>query len=146
MFVILWVAAAFSAVPDEVAQRLRLRDGWGGCDAVWALGSADEVRDALADQTRASMPPWAPMRAATCLAARADDEKIRPILKSWVADPAVPGLARITLAILDRFPEADAVETVRSAMALDLPLVRGEVKKAVETSVHPGVRALSNQK
>lgn len=143
MWLLFSVLSAFAAVPDDVAAKMRLRDGWGGCDAVWALGSADEVRDALVAQTAVRMPPWTPMRAATCLADHADDAKIRPILMSWVADPETPGFAKLTLARLDRFPEAEAKATIETALKLDVPLIRADLRAAIATSAHPSVKALA---
>ena len=139
-------ALGWASVADEVALKMRARDGWGDCEAVWALGDATAVRDALAAQVTVQLPPWAAMRAAACLAERPEDPQVRLLMVGWTADAATPGLARVTLTRLERLPEADALRAAQQTLALDLPPLRRHVRRAIEQSPYATVRSLADLK
>jgi hypothetical protein len=142
----LWSALGWAAVADEVALKMRARDGWGDCEAVWALGDRASVRDALAAQVSVPLPPWAAMRAAACLAERPEDPQVRTLMVSWTADAASPGLARVTLSRLERLPEADALRAAQQTLALDLVPLRRHLRRALDQSPYASVRALADLK
>jgi hypothetical protein len=55
-------------------------------------------------------PPWVSMRAAACVAARADEPEADAAIRAWIADPALPGLALVVAWSMDAMPEAAAAE------------------------------------
>jgi hypothetical protein len=133
-------------VHDALWRQLLARDGFVGCDAVWALGEAPVVRAELIAATKASQPPWAPMRAAACVAERAgtDDVALAEVSR-WMADPAVPGLALVAVDALDGWTEARALPIAKLASAR-LPTDRVFARyapRSLAASHHPAVRALS---
>lgn len=146
---IAWLVSAALAgegVHDALWRELLARDGFAGCDAVWALGPEDVVRSELIAATKVARPPWAPMRAATCVAARAatDDVALAEV-KGWMADPAVPGLALVVVGALDAWPEARALPVAKVAAArvgTDTVFAR-HAPQALAASPHASVRALA---
>jgi hypothetical protein len=85
------------------------------CAEVEALAS--DPLDALRTVVEhASMPPWAPMRAAHCIATR-HAEAARADLLAWVSDEQTRGLALQLLGELDEVDPAVAVDVARAALA-----------------------------
>lgn len=129
---------------------------WPGTDAELQLYRALAVRDpepvcaeveALVPEPVASlamiaedipMPPWAGMRAASCLA-RGHAEAAEGKLRDWVVAEEGTGLAILVLQHLDQMPEPVAVELVRDA--LEGPWAQ-EASDAAAGSDRPAVRAL----
>ncbi len=60
-------------------------------------------------------PPWAPMRAAECLQ-RNHAVEVRDDLLRWVSDPALKGLGRQTVSLLDVLSDDLAVVVGREAL------------------------------
>jgi hypothetical protein len=60
-------------------------------------------------------PPWAPMRAANCLAKRPTEAA--SLVAPWWSDPAVAGLADVLLLALHTWPEEVATEAATQALA-----------------------------
>lgn len=150
MILSLWVSLSFAGEPsvhDALWRQLLLRDGFPGCAGVWALGDSNVVRDELIAATKASRPPWAPMRAATCVAERAStDEVALAEVSRWMADPAVPGLALVAIGELDSWTEARALPVAKlaSARVLTDPVFARHATRTLAASQHVAVRALAN--
>jgi len=65
--------------------------------------------------THATAPPWAPMRAASCLVERHATE-VQSDLERWVSDEATLGLGIQTLGQLDLMPEDVAIAVANKAL------------------------------
>lgn len=110
------VAQDWTPTPEQTAvyRALSARDPLP-CTEIEALAS--EPLDALrAVVEHASMPPWAPMRAAQCIASGHATEA-REDLVSWVSQERTRGLALLVLAELDDMDRAVALEVARAAIA-----------------------------
>lgn len=95
----------------DVAAALSPRHVVGApCDAVAALGPPEVVLAALLDAVATvTMPPWVGTRAARCVVARMDTTpEAADAARTWLMDPAQPGLALIVVDHLDALPK-DAV-------------------------------------
>jgi hypothetical protein len=104
-----------SAEEQAVYEALSIRDPAPDCAAVEAL--AAEPRAALlAVVEHASMPPWAPMRAAHCLTTR-HTEASKGELLAWMSQEETRGLALLVMAELDGLAEPIAVELAQAALA-----------------------------
>ena len=99
---------------DAVYRALSLRDPQS-CEQVESLAT-EPVAVLLTVVDKAQMPPWAPLRAATCLAA-GHGEAVRDELLSWVGSLETKGLAYVVLEQLDKMPEALAAELAAAALA-----------------------------
>jgi hypothetical protein len=106
---------SFSLETQAVYKALSVRDPEPECAAVEAL-SATPAQTLLEVVEHASQPPWAGMRAATCLIL-GHGEAMAPTLASWVQDPDRRGLALLVLDQLDQLPEAQALELAQQALA-----------------------------
>lgn len=129
-----------SVDPDEMAKVVRALSSRDpvSCSTIEAL-AADPVPVLLAVVEQVSMPPYAPMRAATCLI-DAHAAKIQPQLEQWVVQPELKGLGRLVLGSLDRMPAEVSVPVVRRALAEGSdPALAAERAAAAST---PEIRAL----
>lgn len=142
-----WSFAGDPGVHDALWHQLSLRDGFGGCEGVWALGEPAVVRGELIAATQVAQPPWAAMRAAACVAERAGtDDVALAAVSGWMADPAVPGLALVAIGALDGWTEARALPVARLASArvsID-PVFARHAPRALAASQHAAVRSLGN--
>ncbi|MEN9787240.1 MAG: hypothetical protein RLZZ299_2504 [Pseudomonadota bacterium] len=121
-----------------------------------ALGRALAARDpmpcaALPDSDAATLlawadaevgPPWASMRAATCLTERFPEDAARAAI-AWTADPGRQGLVLAVLDVSRALPEDAEVRLARAALAA--PHLRARAIRALRTSPHPDVRVLAEQ-
>lgn len=105
-------------VHDAVYHELSQRHA-SGCDALWSIGSEEEVRDALVTvASEATMPPWAPVNAARCLVPRfASDPIVEEQVKGWMSDPSLGGLALIVVQNLDEVEESSAIRIAELAVS-----------------------------
>jgi len=110
-------------------------------EVLQVVPDADPVATWLYVVETVSMPPYAPMRAGSCLVEDHAADAAEPIV-GWIRDPAKEGLARMVLAKLDRLPEAVAVGVVRAG--LDGPLAE-DFAEAARNSEQPAVRALVSE-
>lgn len=130
------------SVADAV-ERAMVSRGQPDCGAVLALGPSETVRDALVSNTTRSMPPWAPLRAAECLAdLSATDDVALAQVQRLVALPDQPGFALAIVPHLDAIPEARAVELARAALSNPSPALKTRLPRSLGTSTHAAVRAL----
>jgi hypothetical protein len=149
MFLAFALAVA-SLAGDDLAtslnRSLSVRDGFVGCDAVWASGDGAAVRDALIAATRETLPPSVPMRAAECLLGKAGEDPVAlDLARAWMKDPAVSGFALLVVQHLDGLPEPTAVELAQLAVdraATDARFAR-YAPRSLEASQHEGVRAMA---
>ena len=126
-----------SAEEEAVYRALSVRDPVPSCEEVESLAT-DPVATLLVVVERASMPPWAGMRAAECLTSR-HSEAIAEEIKAWVAQEETRGLAYLALNNLDDMPEALALEV--ASVALAGPLADSAATR-IERSEVPSVKAL----
>jgi hypothetical protein len=130
---------AWSPSPEEAAvyRALSARDAPAGCAEVEALAS--EPLDALRTVVeRATMPPWAPMRAARCIVTH-HAEPAREDLSAWLSDESKRGLGLIVLDAMDELPELLAVDL--TAVALKGPMA-DDARQRLADSDRPAIRAL----
>lgn len=96
-------AAASDATPrDAVLRALSVRHGAPSCADVEALTPAP-VETLLWVVEEVELPPWAPVRAAECLATR-HAAAVRDHLERWVVAPETRGLGRLVIERLDAVP------------------------------------------
>lgn len=126
-----------STETQAVYKALSVRDPEPECAAVEAL-TPTPVETLLEVVQRASQPPWAGMRAATCLIVGHGAE-VAPTLTAWVEGPDTRGLALLVLDQLDALPEAQAVELATKALAGPHA---ADVPSRLARSQRPAVRAL----
>src|SRR5687767_12273412 len=86
---------------DTVVRALSSRDPVS-CEVILSLTSTP-VPTLLSVVNEISRPPWAPMRAASCLVQHHAAE-IQPDLERWVVAPELKGLGRLVLDSLDQMP------------------------------------------
>ncbi|TVQ91428.1 MAG: hypothetical protein EA397_10265 [Deltaproteobacteria bacterium] len=117
-----------------------------GCDKLFALGARGLVRDALIAAVQTELPPWAPLRAASCLTELAvHDEQAWETVQDLLQRPDQPGFV---LAILDR---AHALPVERAELVAQHSLERAQQVRALQRTVptrlkaspYPSVRALA---
>ena len=113
-----------------------------GCQSVLALGTAEEVRDSLLTIAEgAEAPPWAPLRAASCLTAEmGSDPLVQPALERWVREPAYSGLGFAVLQGVDALPEGQAVALAKVALARTDERFLGKARRALGASTRPVVQ------
>ena len=148
LFVLL-ATAAFGAEPpatvaDRVDDALAARHDVG-CPTLVALGDTAEVRAALVAATRREAPPWAPLRAASCLTDMSvTDAPSFVAVRDLLSLDGKPGLA---LAVVHRL---DGLDSVRAAELGDLALIQADreprlgkrIRPVLERSAHESVRML----
>lgn len=114
-WLMLVVALAWEPNAEENAmyKALSARDPHPSCASVEAL-SANPVETLNSLVENVEMPPWVPMRAATCLVQR-HSEAIEPEMLQWVADPDKKGLALLVFRRLDHLPQEVEARVVARA-------------------------------
>jgi len=114
----LLLAPARAADPTPEQQvlytELKVRDAPKSC-ALLSAGCADPVADFLFVVEHAEQPPWAGMRAASCLL-ELHAEAAAPHIGLWLQDPQAKGLALLTLQKLDDMPLTVADGLARAAL------------------------------
>ena len=140
-----WLVAGASAADlgDRVRAQASARDG-ADCATIYAAGEEEAVTAALVDVVEhVAQPPWAAIRAASCVASR-PTERVQATILGWVGDPSRPGLAVVVLERLDHFSSADAL--IIGARALGAtkahPIAARQTRELLARSAHPGVSAL----
>lgn len=126
-----------TAAALAVHQALSVRETPPTCAEAEALTSTP-VSTLLEIVDHATMPPWAPLRAATCLVERHGDET-RAEIVAWVSDPDLQGLAQVALLGVDRLPVDLALEVARLGLAGPDP---AGARKALERSANAEIQAL----
>jgi hypothetical protein len=121
---------------DEVSRELSHRHAQP-CEELEAL-TPTPVATLRYVVSNVTMPPWAPMRAAECLQ-RNHAEAVREDLIAWVSDPALKGLGRQTVALIDVLPTPLAVDVGRAAL---LGPVADRAELALPKDLRPEVRGL----
>lgn len=99
-----WVAMGAVASPpgaDAVAEALSHRHA-APCGEIEAL-SPDPVGALTWVTEHVQQPPWAGVRAASCLVDH-HAEAVEAQLRTWITDPAARGFGRVVIASLDRVP------------------------------------------
>lgn len=136
--------AAKAWAPDDQQERalklLSQRDPEPRCADVAALVD-DPLETWRAIVAHVEMPPWVPMRAATCLLSEHPHEAEADALR-WVVDEDKAGLTRLVLARLDAMPPDMAERVARRALEgphRELTLTR------LKQVRHPAVRALGEE-
>jgi hypothetical protein len=81
--------------------------------AVAGVQAPVEVLVEIAEE--ATAPPWAGMRAASCLARLYSAESL-PSMETWILDESKAGLALVVLGELDHMPEATARKLAKLAL------------------------------
>lgn len=136
--------AAEGSVSDQVGALLAQRHD-PGCAAVLAVGDTTSVRDALVAAAEREAPPWAPMRAASCLTElAATDTAAWTATRELLGREDQPGFAMAIAAKVDVLPEEHAVvvaNTVAERVAVQPRLARA-VAPTFEMSRHAAVRAV----
>jgi hypothetical protein len=142
-FVVMALSAA-AAPPgelDTVVRALSSRDPVS-CELIFSLTSTP-VPTLLQVVDEIARPPWAPMRAASCLVQHHAAE-IQPDLERWVVAPELKGLGRLVLDSLDRMPPEVAVPVARKA--LESGPEKELALQKISAAQHPEVRALAAPK
>lgn len=133
------LALSFPGTAEEgqLYRALSVRDPEPDCATVEGL-VPDPVASLTLIAEQAEMPPWAPLRAASCLLRR-HAEAAEDTVRGWVVDPGREGLALLALQHVDQMPEAVAVELVRDA--LEGPFAEA-ARDAATGSERPAIQAL----
>ncbi len=135
-------AEDWSPTPEQSAvyKALSIRDPAPSCAEVEAL-AADPLDALRTVVERATMPPWAPMRAAHCIATRHATEA-RADLLSWVGSEDTRGLGLVVLDSMSTMDEPLALELAGAALAG--PLAEDAKTRLVEHD-SAALRALVDQ-
>ncbi|MFK7931362.1 MAG: hypothetical protein AB8H79_24490 [Myxococcota bacterium] len=115
------------------------------CDAVRALGNADQVRAALIQATEHQAPPWAPLRAAGCLTEFVEADPLAMAhARALLRDKARPGFVLAITEKLDVLPSHVALELAETAWvtARVEPRLTRRVQSTLQSSTHASVRAV----
>lgn len=136
--------AADGAVASQVTAMVAARH-MESCDGVFAAGDTAVVRDALVQITAHQAPPWAPMRAASCLAELAPSDAVALTeTRRLIALHDQPGFVLAVAEKLDRMPADLATDLGRAIWqrsAAEPRLVR-RVQPLLRSSQHATVRAV----
>lgn len=99
----------------RLVRALSIRDPAPSCEVVEGLAGPDPVAELVWVAENVESPPWAGIRAASCVSDRhagvAGDAVDR-----WLTDARFPGLARVVIGAFDRMPEDVAVRFGRRAL------------------------------
>lgn len=133
----LWMPVALAAPNPALVEDLTARHAEKDC----ATLEADYGLEALVEVAeQVPMPPWVPMRAASCVGAASDRGGQEALLR-WLADASLPGLAAAAVAGLaegaDLAPEL--VVAVASRASADARFARAA---RLQAHPHPVLRAL----
>jgi hypothetical protein len=121
---------------DAMILALSVRDPEPRCEDVEAMAPSplDDWRAMVAT----TMPPWLPMRAATCLITQHPAEA-RADFVTWVTTPEDKGLALLVLDHLDALPPDVATEVAKAAVSGPFP---EEARERIAKSAAPEIRAI----
>lgn len=114
------------------------------CADILGFGDASAIRDALIAGTRTAFPPWAPMRAASCLAELGpSDPAAFERLKELAADEEQPGFALVVVGALDTYAEGQAVELASVIKSNSNTRLQARLPGRLLNCRHAGVRDLA---
>jgi hypothetical protein len=134
-----------SPLSDAVWRQLSERHG-ATCEAVAPLGEPAAVRDALIEvATQATMPPWAPVNAAKCVAQlAATDDVALAAATGWLGDAELGGLALAVVQQLSALPADRALPLATAAAERAATDARFGLyaRPVLVGSVHPAVAAI----
>lgn len=117
----------------QVHQALSQRDP-GDCTLVEGL-TTTPVPTLLEVVEHATMPPWAPVRAAECLV-KGHGPEVRVQMLEWIRDPQSRGLAAVVYRNIDLLPEELAVELATASLTgADPDRARRYLKASTKQSV-----------
>ena len=125
------IAPAFAQVDSDLVRSLSPRHGAPVCADLGT--SATALQDVV---THVSMPPWVPMRAASCLIELHHETSEERFL-TWVSDPAMKGLGRMLLRRLDTLPEPLSLRIVDAGLKGEL---KAEVLDTASTDPRPSIQ------
>ena len=117
------LATARTPIPPPMpnpAQRalydaMKVRDQAPTCDSLSEL-SPDLATDLVWLVDNAQQPPWVGIRAAQCVIRHHTEAKAE-VIDSWTINPLKPGLAILTIGLLDELPEPMAIRFASAALA-----------------------------
>ena len=146
----LLLSQALAATPDAVFQptpavntvyvALSHRDKSPSCDELDAM-----VDDPVAAYEQiidhAQQPPWAPMRAASCLIEN-HGLAAQARIESWVITPELRGLALLTFNNIDKLPVEVAISLSQRAVT-EGPFLR-DAKRRLAKSQHLEIQKIAN--
>ena len=112
---------AADSAPARIHQALSVRHPVPSCASVSAL-SENPIDDLRRVAEADHAPPWAPMRAASCVIA--EGEAARETLAAWITDPHRQGLSELVLRRLHHLPEPLALDLAREALDASHPEAR----------------------
>lgn len=127
-----------TAEEEAVWRALAVRDAPPPCVEVEALAK-DPVSTLISVAEHATMPPWAGVRATTCLASR-HAEAAKDRLSAWVVDPKLRGLAFVVADHTSAMPEPVALQIAQAGLAGPHA---ADLKKRLLKSSWPSVVALA---
>ena len=110
-----WIGRGGSAEGFAMYRAFSVRDPQPVCAEVEALAPVPTT-GLLEVVQLGVMPPWAAMRAASCLVSGHADQ-VPDTLAAWVADPQAKGLALLVLDQIDDLPEPLALQIAAQALA-----------------------------
>ena len=121
---------------SRLTQQLSVRDPEPSCDDL-TRDISDPITALRAVVETVQMPPWAPMRAASCLLEQ--PENARDDAMAWLAHPNKRGLAMLVVARLDHYPEPLALDLGRAALAGPWS---ADARRRLRSATNPRLRAL----
>lgn len=133
-----------ASLTDAAMAVLSVRDD-PGCAALFALGEPAQLRVALTELVEVELPPWAPMRAASCLTElAASDPQAWTVVEGLLQRPDQPGFVLPVIGRLDGLPSERAERAAqlaiqRSATQASLQRI---VPARLQDSAHAQVRAI----
>ena len=130
-----------TAEQQAVYRALSARDQAPPCADLDKM-SADPVATYLFIIDHAQQPPWAAMRAASCLMSL-HAEQARPDIERWVVDPDTRGLAILAIDQLDTMP-LDIATSIATKALTQGPDPEG-MRKRISRATTPELRALADQ-
>lgn len=133
-----------ASLTDSAMSVLSVRDD-PGCDALLALGEPAQVRAALTELVEVELPPWAPMRAASCLTElAASDARAWAVVEGLLQRPEQPGFVLAVLGRLDGLPSERAERAAQ--LAIQRSTTQASLQRIVparlQDSAHASVRAI----
>ena len=131
-----WVPSAETL---QVHQALSQRDP-GDCTLVEGL-TATPVTTLLEVVEHATMPPWAPIRAAECLV-RGHGAQVRVQMLTWIRDPESRGLAAVVYRNIDQLPPDLSVEMATAALTGADP---DRARRYFKMSTNPAIRDMAGK-
>lgn len=143
------LAAPGGTLQDRILKAFSARDGTPSCEDVAAWASADEVATAMRQITETvTMPPWAPMQAAQCVAqTAASDKESWDLVQRWMVAENTAGFALVVMQNADKLDSAKAktVATLAVRRAQDDARFSRLVRSSMKASRHAVVVDVAKQ-